>query len=199
MILSQSSTLKWTRGAWQCSNFKVTPAQVILLSIFYAEILHFQPSSISKWKNAGLPFLIGVTCVWHQSQPSFGLKSFEKIRVFEVFVGSFFPDITLDQTWFLYKQPADCMQYNVTRIKEFDNIHFFFFFFFFFFCIERKFKKCIKFRTWNSLLAIILLCCTGLIYCKLGHIFLSFSSCYYCTFDNLYFCWLFRDHFKRCL
>ena len=50
--------------------------------------------------------------------------------------------------------------------------------------IERKFKKkCVRFRTWKSLLNIILSYC---IYCKLGHTFLSFSSCYYCTFDNFY-------------
>ena len=65
--------------------------------------------------------------------------------------------------------------------------------------IERKIKKCVKFRTWKSLLAIILSYCTGFIYCKLGHTFLSFSSCYCCTFDNFYYCWLFRDHFKRSL
>ena len=38
---------------------------------------------------------------------------------------------------------------------------------------------------------------TGFIYCKLGHTFLSFSSCYFCMFDNFYYRWLMRDHVKR--
>ena len=46
-------------------------------------------------------------------------------------------------------------------------------------------------------LAIILSYYTGFIYCKLGHTFLSFSSCYFCMFDNFYYRWLFRDHVKR--
>ena len=108
--------------------------------------------------------------VWHQSQPSFGLKSFgHHIGKIE-FLRSLWGHITLIQILVLHKQRVGCMQYNVARIKgEFDLIK------------SENLRKWVKFRTWKSLLAIILSHCTCFIYYKLGHAFLSFSSCYYCA------------------
>ena len=129
--------------------------------------------SLSRWKANTITAKLRVKIVW---------PTYWKNRVFEIFERSFSQLLHWFNHQFLHKQRVGCMQYNIIRIKgEFDLIY------------SENLRKCVKFRTWKSLLSIILSYCTGFIYCKLGHTFLSFSSCYYCTFDTFYYCWLFRD------